>query len=87
MPLTYQSGLEIRKGDLVTLDGEPGEIEIVADPLFEDPETTWFVKEHGAGVLIKEPKVFGRLFLTRAQILEDCCHSLVLVSRAEDTAK
>ena len=27
--------------------GEPGEIEFVADPLSNDPETNWYVQEFG----------------------------------------
>ena len=44
MPFFYSSGEEIAKGDRVLLHGEPGEIELVADPaespddLLEDPD-------------------------------------------------
>ena len=61
MPLFYQSGEQIQSGDRVRLNGEFGEVEFVADPA-EDPEG-WFVKEHGSGVMIVEPKVFGRVFI------------------------
>jgi hypothetical protein len=40
MPFFYSSGEEIRKGDRVLLHGEPGEIELVADPA-ESAETGW----------------------------------------------
>jgi hypothetical protein len=49
VPLRYQSGEEIVKGDRVLLHGELGEIERVADPLVDDPETKWYVKEYGGG--------------------------------------
>lgn len=71
----YHSGDEIRKGDRILLHGEPGEIEFVADPAI-DPEDS-FVTEHGGGVMILEPKVFGRLFVSDTQNYED----LDLVSR------
>ena len=61
MPFFYQSGERIRPGDRVRLHGEPGEIELVADP--EIDPNGWFVKEHGGGVMIVEPKGFGRLFI------------------------
>jgi hypothetical protein len=61
MPFFYQSGEQIQRGDRVRLHGEPGEIEVVADPL-NDPDD-WYVKECGGGVMIVEPKVFGRLFV------------------------
>jgi len=61
VPFFYQSGEQIKAGDRVRLNGEPGEVEFVADPV-EDPDD-WFVKEHGGGVMIAEPKVFGQLFI------------------------
>jgi hypothetical protein len=45
----------------VRLHGEPGEIESVADS--EDDPGDWFAKKFGGGVMIVEPKVFGRLFV------------------------
>lgn len=69
MALFYQSGDEIRKGDRVLLHGEPGEIEFVADPA-TDP-VDWLVTEHGGGVMILEPTVFGRLFVSDTQNYED----------------
>ncbi|HEX5422013.1 MAG TPA: hypothetical protein VFW94_00570 [Candidatus Acidoferrales bacterium] len=69
-------------GDLVTYHGEKGEIEVVADPQSKDlsEEQTWFVEEDGGGIMIREPKVFGRLFIPTAQIPDD--EDLVFVSRA-----
>jgi hypothetical protein len=61
VPFFYQSGEEIRLGDRVLLHGEPGEVEVVADP-HADPND-WYVETYGGGVLILEPKVFGRLFV------------------------
>jgi len=61
VPFFYQSGEQIQLGDRVLLHGEPGEIELVTDPLI-DPND-WYVKTYGGGVMIVEPKVFGRLFL------------------------
>ena len=43
------------------LHGEPGEIEFVADPM--DGPDDWYVKQYGGGVMIVEPKAFGRLFI------------------------
>ena len=66
MPLLYQSGQEIQRGDRVRLHGEPGEIEFIADPA-HDPND-WYVKEFGGGVMIVEPKSFGRLFINAGDI-------------------
>jgi hypothetical protein len=79
MPYSYQTGEEIKKGDRVLYHGEPGEIEFIADPVLSDPETEWFVSEYGGGVMVIEPKVFGRAFLPRTDDDED----LEFVSRAE----
>jgi len=61
MPFFYNSGEQARQRDRVRLHGESGEIEFVADPV-EDPGN-WFVTEFGGGVMIVEPKVFGRVFI------------------------
>ena len=84
MPFTYQSGERIKKGDRVLFHGEPGEIEFVADPLEDDPETEWYVQEYGGGAMVLEPKVFGRTFLSHTDENED----LIFVSRLseEDSA-
>jgi hypothetical protein len=71
MPLTYATGEEIRKGDRVLFHGEPGEIELVADSAVADPETDWYVQEYGGGVMVLEPKNFGRAFLPEPQTTED----------------
>jgi hypothetical protein len=71
MLLLYPNGEEIRKGDRVLFHGEPGEIEFVADPAISDPETDWYVQEYGGGVMILEPKYFGRAFLSEPQAAED----------------
>jgi hypothetical protein len=60
MPFTSRSGEEIKKGDRVLFDGEPGEIEFVADALIGNPAMDWYVEEHGGMVI--EPKRFGECF-------------------------
>jgi len=75
----YFSGEEIQMGDRVLYCGEPGVIELVADKLVGDLDIDWHVKELGPGVLIREPKVFGRVYINDTQDDED----LVFVSRNE----
>ena len=79
MPLLYRSGDEIRKGDRATYHGEPAEIEFVADAITGDGEIDRHFKEHGRGVMILEPKCFGRVFVNDPEDDED----LILVARAE----
>jgi hypothetical protein len=81
MALKYESGDEIRTGDRVSFHGEPGEIEFVVDGLTGDPAHDWYVKEFGSGVMVVEPKVVGRAFLSDTEGAED----LVLVSRRDNT--
>ena len=77
--LNYRSGEEIKKGDHVLLHGQQGQVELVAtNP--DDPESSWHVKQFGGGVLISEPKVFGRLFIRASEIGE--YEDLEFVSRA-----
>ena len=78
--MKYQSGEEIRKGDRVLFHGDPGEVEFVADPIITNSETDWYVKEQGGGVMVREPKSFGLVFISDTQNVED----LVLLSRAAD---
>jgi hypothetical protein len=78
MALTYMTGETIRKGDCVRFHGEPGRVEFVADSSIDDPETTWYVKKYGGGVMIAEPKAFGRVFLPEPSTTED----LIFVGRA-----
>jgi hypothetical protein len=80
VPLKYQSGDEIRKGDRVLFHGEPGEVEFVADPFVKDPEVDWYAQQYGLGAMIKEPKHFGSVFISDTENDED----LVLVSRAAE---
>ena len=62
MAFIYQSGDEILPGDKVLLRGEPGEVEVV----------------RADGVMITEPKFFGRVFFSEPENQED----LTLVERA-----
>jgi len=77
--MRYKSGEEIRKGDRVLFHGEPAEIELVIEKLTGDSAVDWHIREHGAGVMVVEPKNFGRVFLRDTENAED----LVLVSRLE----
>ena len=66
IPMVYQSGEEIRKGDHVLLHNEPGEIDFVLDG--ETNPEEWPAHEYGRGIMIIEPKVFGYLFVPEDQI-------------------
>ena len=69
MAFYYRSGQEVKQGDVVLLHGEPGHVEVVADPSTSPDD--YLVKEHGGGVMIFEPKNFGRLFLSQPHAYED----------------
>jgi hypothetical protein len=78
MVLRYQSGEEIQKGDRVIYSGNPGEVELVAvNP--EDPDHSWYIEEYGGGVMIREPKLFGVVFIPSDQLSQS--HELQFVSR------
>ena len=56
-------------GDRVIFAWKTAEIELAAcDP--KDPEADWYLKEYGGGVMIVEPTVFGRAFISAAQLGE-----------------
>ena len=63
MALTYRSGEEIHQGARVTYSGNAGVIELVVKGLVGDPEQDWLFENHGAGIMVVEPKVFGRVYL------------------------
>jgi hypothetical protein len=69
MAFFYRSGEEVKEGDRVILHGEPAQVETVADPSISPDD--YLVKEHGGGIMIVEPKNFGRLFLTEPHAYED----------------
>jgi hypothetical protein len=79
MALTYQSGEEIHQGDRVSYGGNAGAIELIVEGLCGDPEKDWLYENHGAGVMVVEPKVIGRVYLAASENEED----LVFVGRAE----
>ena len=78
--LKYQSGEEIRKGDRVIFHGEPAEIEFVVEGLTENVELDWYMREDGGGVMIREPKHFGMIFIRTSSLHET--EDLELLSRA-----
>jgi hypothetical protein len=75
--MKYQSGEVVLKGDKVLFHGEPGEVEYVVDKLVGDPEMDWNMRVNGPGVMILEPKHFGRVYMLDTENAED----LVLVER------
>ena len=74
--MKYHSGQEVHKGDRILFHGEPGEIEFIAEAGSDDPSMDWYLREHGPGVMVSEPKFFGRVFIREPENAED----LVLVS-------
>lgn len=76
MPLRLFVRLQIRKGDHVLLHGDPALVKFFAGA--DDDPGDWYMKEHGGGVMILEPKVFGRLFISDTANYED----LEFVSRS-----
>ncbi|MGO9775632.1 MAG: hypothetical protein ACLPM3_03475 [Terracidiphilus sp.] len=79
MPLYYQSGEEVKKGDKVLYAEKPGEIEFVADPVVIDPATKWYVEEYGGGVMVSVPNHFGSVF-SRGLVIDD---EIEFMSRGE----
>jgi hypothetical protein len=78
MALIYQSGQDIRVGDRVTYAGHAGTIELVVESLTGQREGDWLFQTLGSGIMVIEPKVFGRVYLTDPHEEED----LLLVGRA-----
>ena len=79
MALRYETSQEIQQGDRVTYGGNAGVIELVVDGLTGDAEKDWLFETNGAGIMVAEPKVFGRVYLHDPHEEED----LHFVGRAE----
>jgi hypothetical protein len=77
--LRYQSGDDIQEGDRVTYGGNPAVVELVVSGPSDDENRDWHFRASGPGVMIAEPRVFGRVYLTSPDDEED----LLLVARAE----
>jgi hypothetical protein len=79
-PLLYLTSEEIRKGDRVLLHGDPGEIDLVLDG--ENNPEAWPAEKYGRCIMVAEPKTFGYLLLTEADIGD--YEDLEFVSRFPD---
>jgi hypothetical protein len=77
IPLVYQSGEEIQNRDRVLLHDAPGEVEFVLDGDTNPDE--WPAQNYGRGIMIAEPRTFGRLFVPEEHIGNE---DLIFVSRA-----
>jgi hypothetical protein len=64
---------------LALQSGNAGVIELVVEALTREPEEDWLFETNGAGIMVAEPKVFGRVYLHDPHEEED----LLFVGRAE----
>ena len=69
--MKYRSGEEIRKGDRVLYHAEPGEVEFVVEKFVGGPAMDWHMNEEGPGVMVFEPKFFGRVCISDTENDED----------------
>jgi hypothetical protein len=76
-PLRYRTGEMILQGDIVDYLGDRGEVEYVVSAISGDAAMDWHFQTNGPGVMVLEPKHFGRVYV---RSLDD----LVFVSRAPD---
>jgi hypothetical protein len=80
MPLKYQTGQQIIKGDRVLFHLKPAVIELVAtDP--NDPAQRCYVEDDGGGVLVREPGDDNLTFIPTDQL--DDYEDLEFVGRAD----
>ena len=80
MALKYQSGEEIKQGDRVLFHGNPAEIEFVASDA-NDLQAASYIEQFGGGVMVLDPRVSGRTFISANDLPE--YEDLEFVSRAE----
>jgi hypothetical protein len=77
--LRYRSGEDVREGDRVTYGGNPGVVELVVSGPSGEQTRDWHFGTFGPGIMIAEPRVFGRVYLDSPHDQED----LLLIARAE----
>ncbi|MGJ5816276.1 hypothetical protein [Paludibaculum fermentans] len=82
MPFFYTTGEMILPGDRILLHDNPGEIELIADP--DENSADWYVENFGGGVMVVEPRVFGRLFLASSD--DDFADMKFVARRLEPTS-
>jgi hypothetical protein len=76
--LQYRTGEVILPGDVVEYFGDRGHVEFVVKDPTDDPSLDWHLQTNGPGVMVIEPKHFGRVYITDVEDDE----KLVFVSRA-----
>ena len=76
--LQYRTGEVILPGDVVEYFGDPGHVEYVVNGPAGNSEMDWNLQTNGTGVMVIEPKHFGRVYITD---IENDQH-LVFISRA-----
>jgi hypothetical protein len=76
MGIQYASGEDILAGDRVLYWNEPGQIEFVVEAGDSDAQVNWYLQTQGPGVMILEPKFFGRVY-----VVEPAEDKLVFVAR------
>ncbi len=76
--MRYKTGEEIKDGDRVLFHQQEAEIEYVAERATGNEEMDWNLRENGAGVMILEPREFGRVYVRNTENLEH----LVFVGRS-----
>lgn len=78
-PHRYAPGELVQLGDVVEFDGHSAEVELVVDGAAVDADSGGLFRTHGPGVVLREPVVFGRVYLTSVHDNEE----LVFVGRKD----
>ena len=73
----YPSGEEVRRGDRITYNNEPGRVEFVVAEKTGDAAMDWYLQENPRGGFMISAKTFGNVFLTDSETDED----IVFVAR------
>jgi len=75
---TYDSGEEVRPGDVIRYHGDPGRVEFIVTPGTADPMLVWYLEQNpNGGAMLELKDSWGYVFVNFPD--ED----LDLVSRAK----
>lgn len=65
---SYRSGDDVRPGDLVRYQGEPGTVDFVVTEKVGDQSMDWYLEQFAGGGFMIAAETFGQIFVTSADI-------------------
>jgi hypothetical protein len=78
--LRYDTGNEVRPGDRIRYQGQPGVVNFVALEKTGDPSIDWYIDEFRGGGFMIDANAFGHVFVSSRDIRDH----VEFIGRADD---